>query len=222
MDFRKLALTGFIVAVSSLAVLPVQAQGLLDLGRALIGLPAEEKEPIEYRDRAPLVVPPNQNLRPPSDSTASRRNAQWPQDPDVLARKKAAEEARTPRNFDSILGNNSTPTTRRLSLEEIRAGRIPGEGVPTTPQQLVTEDTPRNLYGGVAVLRQLDRKDAETRDNSGNISRVEPKREYLTDPPTGIRRPADNAAFRATREGALGPREAPSPYDLFRPQPNSR
>jgi hypothetical protein len=167
-------------------------------------------------------VPPNQNLRPPSEATATRRNAQWPQDPDVAARKKAAEEARIPRNFDSALGNNSTPTTKRLSLDEIRAGRIPGEGVPTTPQQLSTEETPRNIYGGLRTLRQLDAKDAEAKDAAGNLARAEPKREYLTDPPVGTRSPSDKAAFRATREGSLGAREAPSPYDLFRPQPNSR
>jgi hypothetical protein len=222
MNYRISALAVMGLAFTSLAA-PAQAQGLLDLGRFIIGLPAEEKEPIEYRERAPLVVPPNQNLRPPSEASAARRNnPQWPQDPDVAARKKAAEEARIPRNFDSSLGNNVTPVTKRLSLDEIRAGRIPGAGVPNEPQLLTTEETPRNLYGGLRTLRQLDEKDAQTRDTSGNLARAEPRREYLTDPPAGTRSPSDKAAFRATREGSLGARETPSPYDLFRPQPNSR
>jgi hypothetical protein len=210
------------IAVPSTA----QAQGLLDIGRAILGIPPEPKAPIDYRERAPLVVPPGQNLRAPSEAVpADQRRANWPQDPDVAARRQAAENARRPANFDSIT-NREPGTNRRLTLDEIRAGRVAGSEIPRAGSTNSISPNPlqgiANVHGGVTVLRELDRKDAASGKNNGDLTREEPKREFLTDPPSGLRRPADNAAFRATREGQVGTQELPKPYDTFRESPNTR
>jgi len=46
---------------------------------------------IEYRERAPLVVPPTRNLPPPQSESAVTANPAWPKDPDVKQRKVAAK-----------------------------------------------------------------------------------------------------------------------------------
>src|SRR5690242_13963355 len=62
-----------------------------------IGIIHKEKEPIIYNERAPLVLPPKMDLQPPVASNgAETGNANWPKDPDVAARRKAAAEAKTP------------------------------------------------------------------------------------------------------------------------------
>jgi hypothetical protein len=80
----------------------------------------------------------------------------------------------------------------------------------------------QNIFGGLAAIRELDRRDAAAGRTSGQLTREEPRREFLTDPPTGLRRPAENAPFRATREGKVGAQELPKPYDIYREGPNTR
>jgi hypothetical protein len=220
MNVSKLLFAGIIVAGSTLTMLPAQAQGLLDIGRALLGLPSEEKAPIEYRERAPLVVPPTQNLRPPVDAAAPEsRRANWPQDPDILERKRAAEEARRPRSVESITARDPS-SGRKLSVDEIRAGRVAGQEVVTTPEtNLDIVQRQSNVFGGLAAIREMDRKSAT---ESNNLARDEPKREFLTDPPKGVRQPSDKAAFKSTREGSLGVRADPSPFDIYKEGPNTR
>jgi hypothetical protein len=219
---RKMLFASLALAGASVVVVPAKAQGLLDIGRALLGLPSEEKEPIEYRERAPLVVPPNQNLRPPVEASATEnRRANWPKDPDAAERKRAAEEARKPRSVDSFVARDAA-TGRRLSVDEIRAGRVAGQEVVTEPQQSIDIVRERsNVFGGLAAIRELDRKDAQGKEG-GNLAREEPRREFLTDPPTGLRKPSDNAAFKATREGSLGVQQTPSPFDIYKEGPSTR
>jgi hypothetical protein len=219
----------FAAAVTVLtAPAAAQAQGLADFGRLLLGLPTTEtKEPIDYRERAPLVVPPTQNLRPPAPPTApDQRRANWPQDPDVVARRKAAEDARRPASFDTVVGRD-TEITRRMTLQEVRAGRIAGAEVPRVPSASISPDrsgveSQHNTLAGATMLRDMDRRDAANAQRDAELGRAEPRREFLTDPPSGVRRPADNAAFRASREGRVGVQEAPSPYDIFREGPRTR
>lgn len=210
---------GLALAVSA----PAQAQGLMDVGRFFLGLPPEEKPPLDYRERAPLVVPPSTNLRPPAEGSApDQRRANWPTDPEVVARRKATADAGKPVLVDAITGNEIGGPVRRLSPQQIRDGRVAGQetgGVMPRPRY---EDRDfHNVMGGLTTLREMDRQSAAA-DTSGNLERVEPRREFLTDPPTGLRRPADNAAFRATREGDLGSRKEPHPLDIFRDGPNTR
>ncbi len=61
-----------------------------------IGIIPKDKAPIEYRQRAPLVLPPKMELRAPGGGSAETANANWPKDPDVAAARKAAADAKTP------------------------------------------------------------------------------------------------------------------------------
>src|SRR6266446_2209330 len=57
---------------------------------------------IEYRERAPLVVPPSRELPPPRDEAeVATKTPAWPKDPDVARRKQelAAEKAKLKGNL---------------------------------------------------------------------------------------------------------------------------
>ena len=59
-------------------------QFLKDLGLRRDG------EGIDYRERAPLVVPPSRDLPPPQSEAAVTSNPAWPKDPDVRQRRVEA------------------------------------------------------------------------------------------------------------------------------------
>src|SRR5438093_6850210 len=65
-------------------------QFLKDLGLRRDG------EGIEYRERAPLVVPPKRSLPPPQDEAAVTTNPAWPKDPDVDRRKVEKTKKKQP------------------------------------------------------------------------------------------------------------------------------
>ena len=96
-----------------------------------IGIIPKEKAPIIYNERAPLVLPPKMDLRlRAAGGGAEARNGNWPKDPDVAARRKAAAEARTPYTSSELYKNTEAS---RLSIEEMRAGRNPNNHVDDRP-----------------------------------------------------------------------------------------
>src|SRR5829696_630926 len=96
-----------------------------------IGIIPKEKDPIVYNERAPLVLPPSMDLPAPAPGGgAEARNGNWPKDPDVAARRKAAAEARTPWTSTELYKNTEG---KRLSIEEMRAGRNPDYYNKTAP-----------------------------------------------------------------------------------------
>ncbi len=53
-----------------------------------------EGEGVEFRERAPLVVPPSRDLPPPQSADAVTRNPAWPKDPDVQTAQCGGLDAR--------------------------------------------------------------------------------------------------------------------------------
>uniref|UniRef100_A0A9E7ZZ67 Uncharacterized protein n=1 Tax=Bosea sp. NBC_00436 TaxID=2969620 RepID=A0A9E7ZZ67_9HYPH len=139
---------------------------------------------IDYRERAPLVVPPNSNLPPPQQS-ASTRNAAWPKDPDVQRRKEDKNRRYVPAD-----GVKDNPL---LSAEEIRRGRST-----TASQQTAAPYRENDVYSNVIQPIRIGKEqaahyneEAEKQLSYGS----EPPRRTLTEPPTGYRRPAGTAAL---------------------------
>lgn len=64
---------------------------LIDNLMSGIGAKSMEKKGIEYRERSPLVVPPNLDLPPPASADAANA-PNWPKDPDEKRRKAAIAE----------------------------------------------------------------------------------------------------------------------------------
>ncbi|WP_430911304.1 hypothetical protein [Methylobacterium sp. sgz302541] len=145
-----------------------------------LGLIEKEKPAITYRERAPLVMPPKLDgraLPPPRSANAS---PEWPREPEVLARQKAAEEARLPRGGQPQGRYNDNNAT--LSVDDIRSGRRADANM-TTEVQPKPGDGNRDSFwvNPLELMKGIGQDRTEP-------SVVEPSRDVLTDPPTGYRK----------------------------------
>lgn len=163
-----------------------------------IGIIPKDPPKIEYRERAPLVLPPKMELRAPVDPTSVEARApNWPKDPDVTeARRAAIEEATPEMNRQTYRLNEG----KRLSVDEMRAGR--------------------RIGGGQAGRGYGDKRDDKSRMTPEELrlpqeaaSKLDPqglKRRYISDPPQALLTPADGAPLRASREApGIGDQESP-------------
>ena len=162
-----------------------------------LGLRRDGQEGIDYRERAPLVVPPTRNLPPPrSEDEVAAKTPAWPKDPDVKRRKEAtaAEKARLKGNF------SVEEDQRALRPDELdkpgRAAKGSGEkGIgataedsqrPMMPSDLGTKT--KKLWG--SVLSTFGASQPEEAPFTG-----EPPREAMTAPPTGYQTPSPNYPY---------------------------
>ena len=196
------------VGVMRLSRLALAGAGLLALGAAAraeegvavksllgtMGIIPKEREQIIYRERAPLVLPPKMDLRPPVEGeSVQAKNPQWPNDPDVLARKRKEAEARTPVTESET--RRMSDNNPRLSIDEIRAGRRPGAGIPTAPVVRHGDNSRDEHWVDPRVLRS--QKQAEqTVEEAG----IEPSRSRLVDPPSGLRASANGKPIQRNFE----------------------
>lgn len=173
----------------------LQAQEGMFMKDALgsIGLIAPEAPPIEYRERSPLVLPPKMELRTPVDSNAIQaRNPNWPNDPDVMARRAAAKEARIPvteRESRRALENNP-----RLSIQEIQSGRKAGAEIVNSPVYR-PGDSARE---GTWIHPDKLRSEGILREKTGPEDVA--SRRSLTDPPSTFRQEAARVKQKATND----------------------
>jgi hypothetical protein len=213
---KGLRIAGLAVAgVAALTVMTAreasaQEEGVLMkdlLGK--MGIIPEERPPIDYRERPPLVVPPNLELRPPADPEAVQsRAANWPNDPDVAAERKRRAEASVPRTETDLYKRNSNQD--RLTGEQIRAGRIAGRALPdeTPPRKGLARDDGWVHPDELRAAGQTQRRATAATPGA---------RRALTEPPTALRGPAPGAAGDATPEAVQREDDA-SPWSFIRQQ----
>jgi hypothetical protein len=214
-----LKIAAFIPAIAVAATLGASSaraqSATIDSLMTIMGLKSSDSGPeIEYRERAPLVVPPKMQLRPPEEP-AAKRTAAWPNDPDVRRRKTLEAEARVPKTEQDAYKLNQNP---RLSVDQIRAGRREGANVNTTPKPVYGDNSREEIWLSPDQMRSLDRK---VEPGKVLAAGVEPDRRYLTDPPSGYRKPSANAPIAAPR-GAITVKptdnEEASPYQMWKKQ----
>lgn len=148
---------------------------------------------IDYRARAPLVVPPNSTLPLPQQA-ASERNAAWPKDPDVQRRKDEAN----PAPYVPALGLQNNPT---MTPQEIRRGRTTRQA--TGPLFTQDDSAYETVIKPIRIGREMAARKNQV-DQDAVAYGSEPPRRTLAEPPTGYRRPASTAA---AGPGASGPVE---------------
>lgn len=162
------------------------------------GLFGSDKNDIEYKQRAPLVVPPGSTLPKPQEPGATR-TAAWPDDPDVARRKADREGTRTPFASTEAYRANNRP---EMSQEEIRRGRVTGRA--NGPDGIVPDhNNYNNQIAPIRIGREMAARQAQT-DTSNLAFGSEPERKFLFEPPTGYRRPAGTAPLGP---GIAGPQE---------------
>jgi hypothetical protein len=172
----SLLLIGAVLAASAGLFRPAAAQdaGIL----SLFGFGGEEKDQIEYLERAPLVVPKDMALPPPAEFDA--KAAAWPKDPDELAAKRRKIErqksigAKAEDNIDFIRREKAR-RERKIANGEVQPGGIACA-----------------LFGGCVVPdRPINSVQPQYVDPV--LADGSPRRRYLTDPPDGLLSPAPPA-----------------------------
>lgn len=202
------ALTGGFLAVTPASALDDGDQSFFETMKGLAGYAIgfgmgssdEDEQPrINYRERAPLVLPPNKsNTLPPPGQSAGNRNPNWPQDYDE-GRRQRANAAKSRNQNTDYLGTN------RMSNEELARGRTRGAAARDVRDEQCGAGGTDGL-GNICdqarywhVMKNTRKADDTTRDLQAG---VEPARKALTDPPTGLRR-----ATTTVKATAEAPRE---------------
>ncbi|HXW71089.1 MAG TPA: hypothetical protein VEK34_06590 [Methylocella sp.] len=156
----------------------------------------KDQDAIDYRARAPIVVPPRADLPAPKAAT---RDPSWPQDPDAIAERRAALDSKRP-------APQITPNTRAelpaAELQQQSKASLPSDGPPDECQ--AGAGTPICLYAPWKALKAMITGGASDTLQPG----FEPERKYLTEPPQGYRKAT--SAAKATVEA---PKEQPDSAD---------
>lgn len=178
------------------------------LGMVGLGKDNDEKPDIDFRERPKLVVPKG-NALPPPQAGSSTRGANWPQDVDTTRRRAAEAAARAPRQIE-------VNKDLRLSRTEIDAGR---SNAPETSQTLCDSYNSGAPDCGartpVEKLKQVFSLGGG--DNSDTVTPgYEPKREYLTEPPSGYRKA--RTAQKATTEKPRERKDEANAAEYYRDQ----
>lgn len=173
--------------------------------KGLFGI--NDKDSIDYRERPPLVVPPNLNRLPTPETNAVVNSPAWPKDPDVAERKKRQQAKKTERRktFEEE-GRALTPAELDVVGRRAGGGRAPN---PTGPQDSEGPDAralrPSELgvKGGLIgnLFKDTSKPEVATFDR-------EPTRSDLTQPPPGYRTPSSNHPY-----GITSRQEQAKPYD---------
>ena len=169
---------------------------LIDNLMSGFGAKGMERKGIEYRERSPLVVPPNLDLPPPASADA--KNApNWPKDPDEKRRKEAIAQRKKTSTGSKAAEylKNAQPLSpaelnahKTAAVEKTRRDPVqPGANIdhPTmSPAEL-------GYTGGLWNLLS-NNKSPESKPFTS-----EPPRQSLVEPPAGYQTPSPNYAYGA-------------------------
>ncbi len=164
---------------------------------------ADDNAAIDYRERAPLVIPPNSNLPPPEKASAVP-NPAWPKDPDV-GRRRQREKLERNRNVEEEREREERP----LPADQLAPGPRPrgsvnkdvegpkdiGELLKPSELGYKTGDVIKNMFHG---------KNESVAGFTGERPRAS-----LTDPPPGYQTPSPNQPY------GTGRAPAPKPTDNY-------
>jgi hypothetical protein len=153
---------------------------------------------LDYRERAPLVVPPQTTLPPPQAAPA--KSAAWPTDPDVKRRQEAAKsKPRTGRGWDSdyegraLTPSELNPPGTRGNPVSSSGSNVPtrSDGDPVLPSEL-------GYFGGLFTKKAFG-FGLITPDYEVGTFKSEPPRVSLTAPPVGYQTPSPEQPYGVTK-----------------------
>jgi hypothetical protein len=167
-----------------------------------VGLIKTDPPPaIEYRERAPLVLPRDASLPKPAVG-AARHSAAWPQDPDVLKQRRASEEAHAPHTLNPGTGDRGL----LLTPDELDKGRVAATE-PVRPNECGNDGKQCLVLRPDQLKAEAERFQAANPDKSDTlVAGKEPDREFLTQPPKGYMKPT-----KSVKAIAEGPEEKLDP-----------
>ena len=162
-----------------------------------LGLSRSGQEMIEYRERAPLVVPPSRELPPPRDEADASKTPAWPKDPDVARRKQdlAAEKAKLKGNLSA---EEQARALRPDELDKPGAGEkksADAKGAGKSPEDTSRPLMPSDLGTKTEkILGSVWSSFTPAKPESAPFT-GEPPREAMTAPPSGYQTPSPNYPY---------------------------
>jgi hypothetical protein len=177
------ALTLALSAAASRPALALEDDGRENIFSSVIGLIMPgDNDPgasIEYRERAPIVVPKNRQALPAPQPKAAERSKSWPKDQEIARREAERAAARAPR-VDEV----HNPVSR-TELDRIRSGGPQGPGGDAS----CSNDPLGRPCNQEAFWSGLRNSRSASDDTKDLVPGKEASRQFLTDPPTGYRKP---------------------------------
>jgi hypothetical protein len=179
-----------------------------------MGLKRGDEAGIDYRERSPLVVPPDMTLPPPQTKSLVERTPNWPLDQDIKrARAYAAAERKHDPHYDDIADGRALRPSEMTPGPRGQAPEVVGET--TTPQEGAKVLSPSAMgYVGNLFSSIFDKDKAESKPFTG-----EPARTALTEPPPGYQTPSPSQPYGAGKSTiepkAFDPMDQPARGDGF-------
>lgn len=186
-----------------------------------LGFKRDGEAGINYRERAPLVIPPRSDLMPPEQRDAAAANPAWPKDPDVERRRTEAAMERNrnvsderEREQNPLRPDQLTPGARAKKRQQ--AART-DDGYEAPATGFSSQLPPSELgYKGTLYDTMFGKKKDEQAKFTG-----EPPRTSLTEPPAGYQTPSPDQPYGLAKGAA--PTKAYNDYrDRADPSVNRR
>jgi len=160
---------------------------------------ADDETSIDYRERAPLVIPPNANL-PPPEKTSAVPNPAWPKDPDVT-RRKLIEKQEKSSNVEAERLRDENP----LPPDQLAPGPRPRGTVNKDVENSgrpgrILSPSELGYKGGLFQTMFHSSDDDTTAKFTG-----EPPRADLTDPPPGYQTPSPSQPYGTGKAATAAP-----------------
>lgn len=213
---KTVLLAGFVVSAVPFGAFAQEAspersmfQGMLS-GLGLLG---EDRPPIDYRERAPLVIPRNNALPAPQDAGAAR-GGNWPNDPDVARARAAGREASAP-----IVRDDQGRTLTNGEMRARRGGLFGGGPVDATrtrSEAQIAGPATATEMGVQPIWSQVGSLFGSSRENEVVPFPGEPTRRRLVEPPPGYRMASPDAPY-----GPVG-RRPHDPHAAYNRQPSGQ
>ncbi len=191
----RVAFTATIGAALLAAAVPASAQEEEDNGydiqiirRVLsaVGL-RDDKPPIDYRERSPLVVPPSTSLPPPMSGNVAAPN--WPVDPEIQEQRMRKTASKQPgATGDPVVDDGKPLLPSELAKGRARRGVAPG---PITEFPNVSQKE----LGTPNVFTFFSKALSATEKEESKTFTQEPPRTSLLEPPPGYQTPASTYAY---------------------------
>lgn len=155
-----------------------------------IGLLELPKDPIDYSERSPLVVPPTADLpKPGTEENIRALNPDWPVDQDIKRKREAAKEAKKPIDQPNDLFYGG----RLMKPEDWKQAKSKGRG---EGAEVMTDDEKNGMYR--VSPDKLGFKGWNKKDEM--VFKREPERTSLLQPPPGYQTPSPNAPYGIVEE----------------------
>jgi hypothetical protein len=165
---------------------------------------------IQYRERAPIVVPNNRKALPAPQEPAAKRTQAWPKDQEI-ARKEAEKRANAKERVDEVWN----PVSRK-ELDRVRTTNVQGPGTDKDCNEPLGRPCNQEAFWSGLRNARSSGADEKVILEPGK----EPQRKALTEPPTGYRKPTtvQKYTWEGQREDTLSDARAQAIEDARRRQ----